>query len=578
MPKKPPSRDAGPSPKVVDLSATSVEALLANALRYWSILFGKTRLAKKLGVTHSRLSRIVDAPEPPRLTFDLLYRIHANLGVSWTDVFVPPYLEGDTLNVVRRALESDARPVSRASVRKSEERLRARIAERVRDAGLRAVSRACTIPQATLHAYTVSAAVPLAALWRIHLGLDVPYTWLAEGKTSAEEQAFAERLGDPEDPCGRFSDLWEPIVKTASRRISMYKREGSGPWIAALEALLPKALSVPQEVRVLRLLAGWHFRMGKRPRGETLYRRAWDRLKKAGVEALPGLALGQLELADFYRLQDLFEDVFAVLSRGSVRPATEAVLSVRRAGNLLNRLEIFEAARTARLAEHKARRLAPAEGEGTLSDARYYRAAIAWALADGEEARVKIRQAESSTRMGIGGLSLLADLSFHIHVRRRELAEAERAWKRQRAFSPAFFDGDRYRHKVDLCRLRLLLLKRDVTGALSSAEGDEARALGRRLEGLKAADLGPESRCMLAVCRHLAGGDREPLRRIARLLSSGKGFPMGFPHFGLPDFLEAARAADVSTPAFRRWKASVAAKGLLWTGESYGILSPKGRS
>jgi hypothetical protein len=557
------NRNDGPSSRILRLSAESVERLLANALRHWSILFGRTRLAKQLGITHSRLGRIVGSSEAPRLSFDLTFRIHVGLGISWPGIFVPSYLEGDTLHVVRRALAREKAPVSRADVRKAEERLRTRLEEMVRERGLRGFSRLCGIPQATLHSYTVSAGIPLGALWRIHLATGTPYTWLVSGRTSPEEQAIAERVGRSDDPTGRFPDAYEPVVKMAGRLISMSRREGTAPWISVLRDLGSRRLSAPQEVRILRLLAGWHFRARRRDRGEAIFLRAWKRLESEGVASHPGTCLAHLEFADFYGLWELFEKIFASLESERNPPAVKAVLQIRRAGNRLGRLDVFGAVRSARRGEHQARFLPPPEREVVQANARYFQAVAAWAFGDAEEALGKIRQIERSPHLGIGGLSMLADLEFHIRIWRKEVGEAGRAWKRLSGFSPAFFESDAFQRKMDICRLRSLLLRREVSGALSTLETGELRDIDGRLRAVRTDRMGCEARCTLAVCRFLLHGDSGPIRRIARLLASGRGFPLGFPFFTLPDFMDAFRSAGISARGFEKWKSAAVEKGLL---------------
>ena len=245
----------------IELSAGAVAELFRLYMRQWSLAVGRVDFAKTIGVSASRLNRAIAGATP---AYDLAYRIVKTCRVSWPAIFTASSATIGTLKKIARAEEDRDISLSEREVAAEEAHTRARLRDIVGEFGFMECARGAGIAPASLHYYLDSTRLTLSLIWKVHLVTGTPYTAIASGKADSRELKLRESAGRDDEPLGRFEDAVEPVVRLVERYVYNEMSEAARPYVACTEKLLDRKLTLPQKMRVMKVLALYLDDMGDR--------------------------------------------------------------------------------------------------------------------------------------------------------------------------------------------------------------------------------------------------------------------------------------------------------------------------
>ncbi|TET34343.1 MAG: hypothetical protein E3J72_14375 [Planctomycetota bacterium] len=546
------------------VSSEAVEQLLAGSLRIATFSFGRTRIVKAMGISMSRLHRLLSLKKPARPTFDLVYRMHRRLGLDWPYIFTARHHEGLALDILGKSLEKELPEIDEQEIDREEEKTRERLREIINRIGLTKCAKGCGIARATLHSYLETTGLSVSLLWRIHLFTGEPYSVISSGRLDEEEKALSESMENPEDVTGRFSDLYEPVVCLAERCAYEGLYETIDMHAPFLRSMLEKKLRISQHTRLVRILALYEKGRKNINDADALLKKCWQKLKKSegstnlalltlymGVAAglqVPGLSK---EIAD--HIKSLTDDNLILANIYRVQ-ANEACIMMK----------MFEAEHLARTAILHASNVTGPFRNNAIAYAKYILTMASWPLGDYEETLSRVERLLAWPPTPHGVRITLVEIEFNIRVWLRDAAGTGRALKQLKKYSSHVSNTKAFRRSHDIYHLRFLLLKEDIQGSLFPAEERKKNSLAGRMLTLGDEVADTDVQSILAVCRYYSRGDREGLKTILDGLLGGTLPRHSAPILSLPDLFEAARKAGLWSRDLEDWKDSAVENGMLY--------------
>ncbi len=547
------------------LSSNAVEELFRLYVRQWALAVGRVNFAKTVGVSTSRLSRALSGATP---AYDLAYRIHETCKVHWPAVFTGAAATIGTVKSVAKAEEERDISLSERTVAAEETRARARLRDIVEKFGFMECSRGAGIAPASLHYYLTSTRLSLAVIWRLHLLTGTPYSEIAGGEQERQEKQLTENLGQDIELQGRFPDLSEAIVRLVERYVYNDMSEAAGQYVPHVERLLKKKLSQPQRVRIRRILALYYDDMNETKAASALVRKNWQDLTKGEVKV--SILLSHLTVTGHAGLLEHAREVAGCILKHSDDARVISQVYRVQAEIALEGMDIFTAEALARKAAHITMNAAPVHRPFILAQLENVLAICAWAFGDYSEALSRIERLQNSKVTPLHIRRTASELEINIRVWLRDVAGAFRALKVFGSSSVSVLNTEGFGRRMDIYRLRCLLLKKSRGIGLSAAEDRKLEALSERVPGRSYAECDLESGLVRAACIFLAHGEADPAKEFVKKLASGKRMRGGMPLCALPDFLDIVGEADLWNAGLERWKGGAIEKGVL----NFNMLRP----
>jgi hypothetical protein len=190
-------------------------------------------------------------------------------------------------------------------------------------------------------------------------------------------------------------------------------------------------------------------------------------------------------------------------------------------------------------------------------------AICAWAFGDYSEALSRIGRLQASKVTPLHIRRSASELEMNIRIWLRDVPGAFRALKTFGGCSVSVLNTEGSGRRMDVYRLRCLLLKKAWGVDLSSAEKKKLKALSGVIRGESGATGDPESSLVRAVCIFRAHGETGPMKDFARMLASRRRLRGGAPLCALPDFLDAVEEAGLGDDRLKRWKSRAIEEGVL---------------
>jgi len=542
----------------IELSAGAVEELFRLYVRQWALAVGRVNFAKTIGVSTSRLGRALAGATP---AYDLAYRIHETCRVHWPAIFTGASATIGTVKSVARAEQERDISLDEGSVSDAEVRARARLRDVVEKFGFMECARGAGIAPASLHYYLTSTRLSLALMWRLHLLTGAPYSEIAGGEMEWQEKHLRETLGREQESQGRFEDLSEAIVRLVERYVYNDMSEAATPYVRYMERLLKRKLTLPQKVRVRRILTLYHDDMGETKAASSLVRRNWQDLRRRKVDFT--ILLSHLTVTGHAGLLDHAQEVAARITQHTDDPRIISQVHRVQAEIALENMQIYEAQSLARKAVHVTMNAASVHRSFILAQLENVLAICAWAFGDYNEALSRIGRLQSSKVTPLHIRRIVTELEINIRVWLRDVPGAFRALKSFGSCSVSVLNTEAFSRRMDIYRLRCLLLKKGAGTELSAAEGRKLEALGRQFSVGSEGSGDAESRLVEAVCAFLAHGEKRLLKNLIKGLVSGRRLRGGMPLLALPDFLDAVAEAGLWESGLECWKSRAIERGVL---------------
>ncbi|MHC4663791.1 MAG: hypothetical protein ACYS8W_19185 [Planctomycetota bacterium] len=555
---------AGASLEDIKASADAIEELILDDVRVWSLAFGRTRLVNRLGITMSRLHRLLSSKKPAKPNFDLIYRIHHAFGLEWPYIFTTNLHEAASLDIVSNSFSQERKPPDEKVINLEENRVRERIRQVVEKTGLTKCAEGCGIARATLHSYLESTSLSVSLLWRLHLYTGVPYTTLVTGKFLEEEKALSDSVGSPDDQQGRFPDLFEPIVRLAERHSHDKKSDALQSRLDYLNLLMGRRIPISQFLRLVRILSLFENARGNYDIAADLTRKGWGRLKKEDSGNMLFLLTLHLGIAAHLQVPGLSDEI-AEHIRG-VTDNKIVLTNVYRvqANEACVKMEMFEAERLARKAALLAYNVTGPLKRNNQAYAEYVLALCAWPLGDYAEALSRIERLLDSPDTPNTAKNAMLALEINIRTWLRDAAGAARAIRQLKKYSAPVAEVKAFRKALDIYQLRLLMLKEEMHEPLSSTEERKRNNLLDKLAKDVEEISDTDARGNLAVSIYLARSDRKPIKSILYKLIRGELSRQDSPIYVLPDLLDAVKKAGLWSGEVEEWKNRVVGKGMLY--------------
>jgi hypothetical protein len=543
----------------LELSSEAVEALFRLYIRQWSLAVGRVNFAKTIGVSTSRLGRALAGATP---AFDLAYRIHETCAVSWPAIFTGAQATIMTLKSVAKAEKERDISLDGKSVALSEARARARIRDIVEEFGFMECSRRTGIAPASLHYYLNTTRLSMSLIWRLHLLTYVPYSDLLSGGEEKIEKLLREETGKETETTGRFDDVAEPIVRLVKRYVYNEMSEAAQPFVHYVEKLLKRKLSLPQKIRVRRILTLYYDDMGNKRSASVLVRQSWADLKKADVK--PTILLGHLTVTGHAGMLEHAEEVASYIMKRTDDPRIISQVYRVQSEIALENLEVYRAALLARKAAHITLNAAPVHRPFVLAQLENVLAICAWAFGDYNEALARTERLLASRVTPFHVRRVASELEVNMRIWQRDIPRVARALKSLGNCSVSVLNTEAFSIKMLIYRLRYLLLKKNSGSELSAAEEKKLSSLLTQVpDTADEKKLDSEGRLAFIVCMYNASKDRQYLKNFIKVLASEK-FPAGgTPLFALPDFVEAVREAGLWNRKLQLWQERAMEKGVM---------------
>ncbi|TET33030.1 MAG: hypothetical protein E3J72_17770 [Planctomycetota bacterium] len=558
---------AKPSPEIIGLSSDAVEKIISWTLREASSVLGKRKLSSLLGLTRTRLDRLISSDKQVRLTFDVIYRMHVQLGLTWPGIFTPSWIPAVW------KLQKEWSPKSEAFkdeviLQSHEQKVRERIRKIVSGIGLTKCAAGCALPKGTLQTHLQSMNVPVSLIWRIHLHTGKPYTALLTGSMDENEEMLREGVGEATDLSGRLEDLYEPVICVAGSYIREGRHRKAAPYQSILRGLLDKRLSVPQTVRLCKLLAYYEKQSGSEDRAENTLRKAWKRIARAkDQQAAASLEPWLMDTAIEMRLTKLAKEIGDRIISTARETRALTVAYFQLAVVAFSDLEFFEAERLFRMSRMHSLKLEQKPYRQYLRARIYVNMAhILWAFGEGKDSLGKVDALLEETSLESDWKLGLLYLKIAILLWERNIPECLKAFRSYKSIHETQYGKSSESSTVTLLQTYVLLAARKTEKGVSST--DEKRLVNnlRNLGKLKTSDISGRDRIMLGICRYMTDKDSSILKAVTKEIISGKIFstesdiPLEF----LPHFLEAAKEAGFLSKQMKSWKEEMMKKGLLY--------------
>ncbi|MHC4663100.1 MAG: hypothetical protein ACYS8W_15675 [Planctomycetota bacterium] len=546
------------------ISSDAVEELFAGVLQLAVLTYGRTKTSKTLGISMSRLHRLLSKEKTVRLTFDLVYRMHHAFGLDWSLMFTLCH-ENPMLSAMEKSLAGDVREISDEEIKAEEEKVRERLRKIVGRTGQTKCAEGCGIGRTTLHSYLETTSLSLALIWRIHLFADVPYSTILTGKESDEEKLLRESITDPKDAWGRFPDIHQPVVSLAEKYAynpSMNKStEGYVPF---LNNLLEQKIGIAQFSRLIRILAMYEAGRKNFEAADALMHKGWQKLKKskesstmevlmfhmgvAAVVQVPGLSK---KIADHIRSMTDNHRILATVNR---LQANEACLGMK----------MFDAERLVRKAGYHAVNIKEGEAYRDLafSVCQWILCMISWGLGDFDETLWRTEQmlARPSTPLEIKVRLLYTDISARIWL--QDVTGLGRALKQLRKYSSYMSNSKPFSRRLEIYELRLLVLKKNVQGSLSPSEEKKLNRIAANLNIMEKEIEDRDLLCILATSDYYLNGNTGGLERLLDDLLKGNAERVSAPIHSLPELCETVKEAGLWSRKLENWKKKAVEDGM----------------
>jgi ATP/maltotriose-dependent transcriptional regulator MalT len=309
--------------------------------------------------------------------------------------------------------------------------------------------------------------------------------------------------------------------------------------------------------------------MGDTKAAAALVRKNWRDLTKGKVQIT--ILLGHLTVTGHAGLLEHAQEVADYITAHTKDARVVSQVYRVQAEIALENLQIHEAEALTRKAAHITMNAAPVHRPFILAQLENVLAICAWAFGDYNEALSRIRRLHDSRVTPLHIRRVAAELEINIRVWLRDVPGALRALKAFGSCSVSVLNTEGFARRMDIYRLRCLLLKKSQGVELSAAERKKLKALSRQVSSRSGAAGDPESGLVRAVCIYLARGKKDLIKDFAGKLASGKRMRGGAPLCALPDFLEAVREAGLWDARLERWKSRAIEKGVL----NFNMLRPE---
>lgn len=412
--------------------------------------------------------------------------------------------------------------------------------------------------------------VPVSLIWRIHLYTGKPYTVLLTGSLDEGEEAFRESIGDALDANGRFQDLYEPILCLTEEYAhnDLYKK--AALYKSIMQDLLGKRLSIPQLVRLCRVLAYYEKKSGSEKKAEEIIRKVWKKVSKvkdpkAAAHFTRSLINTAIEMRLSGLASDISEYVIMMVRNAHALSVAYFQLAVMAFGNL----DIFEAERFFRMSRlHSLELEQQTYKKYFIARIDAFMAHILWIFGDWQDALGKVDALLEETSLETSWKMGLLYLEMAILLWRENIPDCRKAFRTYKSLHGMHYGKQAESVDLTLLQACILLAARKTKKGLSLTDERKLQKASRMLRSIKSSDVTGKDRIMLSVYRSLINNDYSILKAVAGEIVSGKIFstetdvPVEF----LPHFVEAAKTSGVWSKKLESWKEKMIKKGLLYLG------------
>jgi len=554
----------GTNPEDIAISTAAVEELLAGSLRITSMAFGRTRIVKALGISMSRLHRLLSQKKPARPTFDLIYRMHRNLGFDWPFLFTAQHHEGVILNILAKSLAKNNSPIDEKEIEEQEDKVRIRLREIIQKESLTRCAKGTGIPRASLHSYLESTSLSVSLIWRIHLFTGVPYTIIITGKLSEDEKSIQQKTTDTKDFSGRFPDLYEPIVSFAERCAYAAMYEAVSGYVPFIYDLLDKKMTTPQYMRLVRILS--LFEKGKRNYkvADLIVKKGWQRLKKSRDSSNLALLTLHLGIAAGLQVPGLSGEIASHIKSLTKDKLVLANVYRVQANEACIMMKMFDAERLARKASYFAENVKGPLKDNAFAYSQYILCMASWPLGDYAETLSRVDRLVAWPPTPHGARMTLIEIGISVRIWLKDVAGVAKGLKQLKKFSSQVSNSKIFRRTREIYQLRYLILKEEVQGSLSLSEDRKKNNFAGKLDALREDINDTDVHSILAVCRYYLRGDSSGIMDMLDGLLEGTLIRHSAPILSLPDLFEAARHAGLWSSKLEDWKDRAIENGMLY--------------